>query len=142
MTIKLSLAAVLGILCLLGMPASAGDRWRAAQADGTVPPCDHICEWVRDLKQPEYPNASCCGEADRFEADNFERDGDHYVAIITDGHGAIPDGTRIVVPNEKIKWDAGNPTGRGQIFLGGENQAMGGGPSSKYVFCYVPPGGV
>jgi hypothetical protein len=27
-----------------------------------------------------------CGEADAFEADAFEVEGDHYVAVITDGH--------------------------------------------------------
>jgi len=41
-------------------------------------------------------------------------------------------GERIVVPNHKIKWDDGNPTGHGIIFIG-----MGG-----QVYCYVPPGGV
>jgi hypothetical protein len=41
-------------------------------------------------------------------------------------------GEKIVVPNHKIKWDDGNPTGHGIIFIG-----MGG-----QVYCYVPPGGV
>jgi hypothetical protein len=62
-----------------------------------------------------------------------------YVAIIT---GERPDGPlgrphresgqKIVVLNHKIKWDDGNPTGHGIIFIG-----MGG-----RVYCYVPPGGV
>jgi hypothetical protein len=55
--------------------------------------------------QPDNPHVSCCGEADAFEADTFEADGDHYVAIITDGKGVLPPGTRIEVPNQKMKWD-------------------------------------
>jgi hypothetical protein len=35
---------------------------------------------------------------------------DQYVAIIADGKGVIPNGTRIPVPNQKMKWDEGNPT--------------------------------
>jgi hypothetical protein len=75
---------------------------------------------------------SCCGEADAFEADTFEVDGDHYVAVITDGKGVIADGTRILVPNTKMKWDRRNPTSHGIVFIG----------SSGQVYCYVAPGGV
>jgi hypothetical protein len=55
---------------------------------------------------------SRCGEADAFEADTFEVEGDHYIAIITDGKGVIANGTRVAVPNQKMKWDAGNRTFR------------------------------
>jgi hypothetical protein len=82
--------------------------------------------------QPDNPYMSCCGEADAFEADTFEVDGDHYVAIITNGKGIIPAGSRIAVPNQKMKWDRGNPTGHGIIFIGSQGQ----------VYCYVTPGGV
>ena len=58
---------------------------------------------------------SCCGEADAFEADSFEVEGDHYVAVITDGHGTIANGTQ--VSNQKMKWDKGNPTGHGIILM-------------------------
>ena len=44
---------------------------------------------------------SCCGEADAYEADIFEAEGGHYVAVITDGKGEIPNGTKIPVPNHK-----------------------------------------
>jgi len=54
------------------------------------------------------------------------------VAVITDGKGMIPAGTRIDVPNRKMKWDRGNPTGHGIIFIGSQGQ----------VYCYVAPGGV
>ena len=42
-------------------------------------------------------------EADAFVADNFEDDGDHYVAVVTDGKGVIASGTRISVPNNNMK---------------------------------------
>jgi hypothetical protein len=92
----------------------------------------NIREWFQSLMQPDNPYMSCCGEADAFEADTFEVDGDHYVAVITDGKGVLPSGTRIAVPNQKMKWDRGNPTGHGIIFIGNQGQ----------VYCYVAPGGV
>jgi len=91
-----------------------------------------IREWFQSLMQPDHPRVSCCGEADAFEADQFAAEDDHYVAVITDGKGVMPSGTRIPVPNSKMKWDQGNPTGHGIIFIGKEGQ----------VYCYVAPGGV
>jgi hypothetical protein len=95
--------------------------------------------WFQNLMQPDNPYVSCCGEADAYWADSYEVDGDRYVAIITDERPDEPlgrrhrePGERIVVPNSKIKWDKGNPTGHGIIFIG-----IGG-----QIYCYVPPGGV
>jgi hypothetical protein len=92
----------------------------------------NIRQWFQQLMQPDDPKKSCCGEADAYEADNFEVDGDHYIAIITDGKGDIPNGTRIAVPNHKMKWDEGNPTGHGIIFIG----------PAREIYCYITPGGV
>jgi hypothetical protein len=92
----------------------------------------HVRQWFQSLMQPDNPAVSCCGEADAFEADSFEVEADHYVAIITDGKGVLENGTRIAVPNTKMKWDAGNPTGHGIIFIGSGGQ----------LYCYVAPGGV
>jgi hypothetical protein len=80
---------------------------------------------------------SCCGEADAYWADSFEVDGDRYVAIITDdrdmpGRPSIAAGTKFAVPNYKMKWDEGNPTGHGVIFIGTHGQ----------IYCYIAPGGV
>jgi hypothetical protein len=91
-----------------------------------------IQHWFQSLMQPDNPSVSCCGEADAFEADTFEVEGDHFVAIITDGRGAIATGTRVQVPNQKMKWDQGNPTGHGIIFMG----------TNRQIYCYVAPGGV
>lgn len=100
-----------------------------------------IADWFRNLMQPDNPSVSCCGPADAYWADSFEVDGDKYVAIVTDtredgplGRQHIPPGTRVVVPNHKLKFDRGNPTGHGVIFLGG--------PQSLSVYCYVTPGGI
>jgi hypothetical protein len=105
-------------------------QWAASPRD--------IRQWFQSLMQPDNPTVSCCGEADAFDADSFEVEGDHYVAIITDGKGVIPNGTRIPVPNHKMKWDAGNPTGHGVIFLRPEMVRL----NEWTVYCYVAPGGV
>ena len=107
---------------------NAGDIWRKAQHFE----CDRACEWVRTLMQPDNPMVSCCGEADRFEADDFEVVNGELYAIITTGEGQMFNGLHVKVPSGKLKWDAGNPTGHGQIFMNGPNN----------VYCYVPPGGV
>ena len=97
-----------------------------------------IRKWFNSLMMPDYPAFSCCGSADAYWTDSFEVKGENYVAIITDtrddgplGRPHIPSGTRITVPTNRIKWDQGNPTGHGWIFIGGDE-----------VFCYLPPGGV
>jgi hypothetical protein len=121
---RLAIAAFLAVGAVTGSLARPGPQW----ADQPIA----VREWFQSLRQPDQPAMSCCGEADAFEADAFEVEGDHYIAIITGGKGAIPNGTRISVPNKKMKWDAGNPTGHGIIFIG----------SSGQVYCYVAPGGV
>ena len=89
--------------------------------------------------QPDNPVLSCCGEADAYWADSFEVDEGRYVSIITDERPDGPLGRmhrevdkQVLVPNSKIKWDDGNPTGHGIIFIGAGGQ----------VYCYIAPGGV
>jgi hypothetical protein len=126
------------ILVLSGLVHSAiareGGNWAATPRN--------VREWFATLMQPDNPAVSCCGEADAYWADKYEVDGDEYVAIITDDRDEIYDekvgratrevGTRVPVPNRKLKWDDGNPTGHGVVFL-----STGGS-----VICYLPPGGV
>jgi hypothetical protein len=125
-------AFLAALLLCATLPALARDdgQW------SDQPPA--VRDWFRKLKQPDNA-ASCCGEADAYEADGFEVEGDHYVAIITNGAGdpghgkpEIRNGARIPVPNHKMKWDEGNPTGHGILFIG----------INGVVFCYVAPGGV
>jgi len=97
-----------------------------------------ISEWYRGLMQPDNPTASCCGESDAYWADEIHvRNGKTY-AVVTDDRDDgplrrphVPRGTEVEVPNHKLKWDRGNPTGHGVLFM-----SPGG-----YVFCYVQPGG-
>jgi hypothetical protein len=124
-----ALASLALVLLSSSTPARDQGQWEATDAD--------VRAWYRDLKQPDNPRVTCCGEADAYWADSFEVHGDQYVAIITDeradsnlGRPPIAVGTRILVPNYKLKTDAGNPTGHGVIFVGGGQ-----------VLCYVAPGG-
>ena len=95
-------------------------------------------QWFNGLMRPDYPNLTCCGLADAYWADSYEVKGDQYIAIITDtrddtplGRPHIENGKRVAVPNTKVKWDRGNPTGHGIIFIGNGGE----------VYCYLPPGG-
>lgn len=100
----------------------------------------YIAEWYRALKQPDNKFMSCCGPADAYFADIVETGPNgELIAVITDDRADeplnrhhVPVGTRIVVPNYKIKYDQGNPTGHIVIFLSTVNE----------VFCYVQNGGV
>jgi hypothetical protein len=122
----LSSTVVASLLSLVALTAYARDNGQWGESPAAVR------QWFQSLMQPDNPYLSCCGEADAFEADTFEIEGDHYVAIVTDGKGVLSPGTRIAVPNEKMKWDKGNPTGHGIVFIGTRGQ----------VYCYVTPGGV
>jgi len=121
---KLPIAAFAALVTLLPAAARDNGQWANSAAG--------VRQWFQSLMQPDNPYLSCCGEADAFESDAFEVEGDHYIAVITDGKGNIPNGTRILVPSQKMKWDAGNPTGHGVIFVGPQGQ----------VYCYVAPDGV
>jgi hypothetical protein len=94
-------------------------------------------EWFNGLKRPDNPSLSCCGLADAYWADSYEVKDDQYIAIITDerddkplGRVHIENGKRFAVPNSKIKWDRGNPTGHGIVFIG----------HGLEIHCYLPPG--
>jgi hypothetical protein len=123
----------LGIFGCLIVAVNARDlgQWDAVNPE--------IREWYQALMQPDVPNASCCGEADAYWADEIHvRDGKTY-AVITDnrpdeprGRPHVAIGTEIEIPNNKLKWDKANPTGHGIVFLS----------RNQYVFCYVQPGGV
>ena len=124
----------LGLL-LVTAASGAGARdlgqWEAGDPE--------VKKWYQQLMQPDVPSASCCGEADAYWADDFHvRNGKTFVTV-TDtrpdeprGRPHIPVGTEIEVPNYKLKWDRANPTGHGVLFLS----------RSRFVFCYVQPGGV
>lgn len=124
--------ALVALFVFLGT-ANGRDDGQWEETDATVR------AWYRELMQPDNPMVSCCGEADAYYADSFEVLDGKYLAIITDtrddkklGRPHIPSGTKIVVPNHKLKHDRGNPTGHGVIFVN----------TTLDVYCYIVPGGV
>src|SRR5215472_13142792 len=111
------------VLMLLAAPAAARDygQWENQSPE--------VRKWFHNLMQPDLPFMPCCGEADAYWADDFGMDNGRYLAIITDtrpddalGRPHREPGQRFVIPNEKIKWDKGNPTGHGVIFVGAGGQ--------------------
>lgn len=126
---------VAALLCACSFTASArqGVDWDA------IPNSPEVKQWYKELMRPDYPQVACCGESDAYWADSFEVDGDNYVAIITDtradeplGRPHIEPGTRVIVPNAKLKYDQGNPTGHGVLFVTRD---------ASIIYCYVVPGG-
>jgi hypothetical protein len=98
-----------------------------------------IGHWYQTLMQPDNPSASCCGESDAYWCDKINvRAGKTFCTITDDWDDAplkrphVDVGTEVEIPNHKLKWDAGNPTGHSIVFL-----SRGG-----YVFCFVQNGGV
>lgn len=120
-------------LMLSAVVAFAHDEGQWTRSDPAVR------DWYQSLMQPDNPGVSCCGEADAYWADEIHiREGRTY-AVVTDQRDDAPlhrphvdVGTEIEIPNHKLKWDRGNPTGHGVPFL-----SRGG-----YVYCFVQPGGV
>lgn len=95
--------------------------------------------WFETLMQPDNPNLSCCGYGDAYWADEVHVENGQVIATITDtrpdgplGRRHIPPGTRFVVPNNKLKWDRGNPTGHTVIFIN----------ASDEVLCFVQGTGI
>jgi hypothetical protein len=123
-----------GLLALLIIPNPTLAR-DLGQWEGTDPA---ISRWYRSLMQPDNPSVSCCGEADSYFCDETYENG-RVVCIIADDRDnkvlrrkSIANGTRIEIPDHKLKFDQGNPVGRGVVFLS----------SNQFVWCYVRSGGV
>lgn len=142
--LKTFFCMIIGVMLGLGVTAllllAMTHAW--ARGDGWADTDPAVRQWFQSLMQPDNPAVSCCGEADAYEADTFfEKDG-HYVAVVTDERGDtfrngvtrrhIEPGTRIDIPHEKLKWDQGNPTGHGYIFIG----------AGGTLYCYVTPAGI
>ena len=137
-----TLSAIVVFLSLL-QPVHARDSGQWGNEDKA------LREWYQGLMQPDVPTASCCGTSDAYWCDDIhtrkepKKNGEGLVDVtvckITDdrddiprGRHHIPMGTEIVIPNNKLKWDSGNPTGHAIVFVN----------SNNYVFCFVQGGGV
>lgn len=106
-------------------------------------------KWIVGVKQPRS-TSTCCGEADAYLADAFERGPNgELVAIITkdypsveadDGEGTtyatreIKAGDKVVIPPDRLNngqdpEEGRNPTGHGIVFMSNEGR----------VLCYFGP---
>jgi hypothetical protein len=98
-----------------------------------------VREWYRSLMRPDAPQASCCDLADAYWADEIHVKGGKTFATITDdrpdeplGRPHIDVGTVIEVPDEKLKYDRGNPTGHSVLFVS----------RGLYAWCFVLGAGI
>jgi hypothetical protein len=121
-------AGVALLVWLLVSPVGARDLGQWENTDPVV----H--EWYQHLERPDAPGSICCTEADAYWADEVHvRDGKTYATITDDRDDAplrrphIPNGTEFEIPPEKLKWDAGNPTGHSVLFIS----------VSGFTWCFV-----
>jgi hypothetical protein len=122
---------IVGMLLLLiwsAIPAKA----KAHDADN--PEFD---SWYAELMQPDNPTASCCGKADAYWCEDIHfkrarRSAPSRMIVWFIRRPPVPVGTEIEIPDRKLKWDRGNPTGHSIVFLS----------SGGAVFCFVQNGGV
>lgn len=98
-----------------------------------------VKEWYQSLMMPDNPTVSCCGEADAYWCDGLHvRDGKTFCTITDDRPNEpmrrtpVPMGTEIEIPDRKLTWKYGNPTGHAIVFLS----------SGGAVYCFVQNGGV
>lgn len=131
----MGLLAAIPIIASLLVPVHDDGQW------GNQDPA--VREWYKSLMQPDV-NASCCGEADAYWCDEIHVSNGHTTCTITDDrpdeplqrpHVAI--GTVIEIPDVKLKWDRGNPTGHAIVFM-----SRGGMGFKRYVFCFVQGSGI
>lgn len=136
MTSKIAFAlSVLIILYTIIFRVSGLNARDLGQWENTDP---EIKRWYSGLMQPDNPSVSCCGEADAYWCDTwYVREKVTYCKI-TDtrddkplGRPHIEIGTEIMIPDYKLKWDRGNPTGHAIVFLS----------TAGYVWCFVQTGG-
>ncbi len=122
------LAAVLAGMAFLAAPAAAHDH-------------DHpeLDAWYKSLMMPDMPNIPCCGKADAYWCDKINvKDGKTFCTITDDRPNEplhrmpVPVGTVIEIPDHKLTWKYGNPTGHAIVFLSRQMS----------VYCFVQGGGV
>jgi hypothetical protein len=119
----------------IGLVVNSAYPHDSGQWEETTP---EVRSWYRSLMQPDNPALPCCGESDAYFAEARVRDGKTYAVIVDDRPDEprrrhhVPVGTEIEVPNNKLKYDAGNPTGHAVIFLN----------TSGSVYCFVQGTGI
>lgn len=103
--------------------------------------------YFEGLHRPDYYPGSCCGKADAYEADTYQRNADGtWTVVITDGSAiTYPDGTTrpyiatgtvVVVPGEKVNppdETRHNPTDHAWLFV-----SVWGAAEVGTVYCFAP----
>lgn len=129
---------ILGLLVLNVLLLLVGRAWPhdSGQWEGADPA---IREWYRGLMRPDAPHASCCDLSDAYYADIVHVRNGKTFAVVTDdrddaplGRPHIDVGTEIEVPNDKLKWDRGNPTGHNVLFVS----------KGLFAWCFVQGSGI
>lgn len=127
----------LAIMALSALFLTTGTRARnLGQWENADP---QVRGWYQSLMMPDVPTASCCGEADAYWCDDIHVKDSKTFCTITDdrdnaklGRTPVPIGTEIEIPDHKLTWKDGNPTGHSVVFLS----------SGGLVYCFVQNGGV
>lgn len=119
-------------IALTPMLACARDLGQWENSDPVVK------QWYRSLMMPDLPTSPCCGEADAYYCDEIHvKDGRTFCSITDDRPDAplrrphMDVGTVIEIPDKKLTWKDGNPTGHAVVFVSRE----------KFVYCFVQNGG-
>jgi hypothetical protein len=133
----LFLAALLASLAIMALFLFLGLREGHAEGWDTDDP--DLASWFATSVV-----VRCCDQRDAYLADGIDGDGDNIIAVVTDGSAnehyskpAIPNGTRIVVPRDKVRLDPLVPGGHAIIFLSKEYDKP---PEARTVYCYFPKG--
>jgi hypothetical protein len=127
---------IMASMCVLMTEFSAALARDFGQWDNTD---SEVSEWFRSLMQPDDPMVPCCGKADAYWCDIiYVRDGKTFCQITDDRDDDAlmrphhPIGEEIEIPDSKLKWDRGNPTGHAVVFLSGNG----------IVYCFVQGTGI
>ena len=90
-----------------------------------------VRQWYRSLMMPDFPDISCCGEGDAYWCDKVNvRNGKTFCTITDDRDDAplrrrhIPIGTEYEIPNHKLTFKDGNPTGHVILFVNANDQVL------------------
>lgn len=113
------------------------------------PRAERCHQWVQTVQRPDIPGASCCGEADAFLADDFERgpNGELYAILTADYPDAVSTdqegntvlspspfrrGMKILIPPDRLitRPEDANRSGHGVVYLR---------PTNGEVLCYSFP---
>lgn len=128
--LRIAIWTLLVGFCICGAAARDLGQWKNADPE--------ISHWYKSLMMPDAPTTPCCGEADAYWADEIHvRNGKTYATITDDRDDGplmrphIPTGTEVEIPDHKLKWDRGNPTGHNIVFMS----------KFLFVYCFVQGGG-